>query len=62
MMDGRTNLAATGIKFNFSECIFIFDLVLRFYCSGQNTEIKSYYLTFDFFMKDISIETVLLCK
>jgi hypothetical protein len=35
-----------GIKFNFSEFIFIFDLLLRFYCSGQksrqNMEIKSY--------------------
>ena len=34
-----------GIEFNFSEFIFIFDLVLGFYCSGQksrkNTEIKS---------------------
>jgi hypothetical protein len=35
-----------GIKLNFSEFIFIFNLVFGFDCSGQksrqNTEIKSY--------------------
>ena len=54
-----------GIKFNFSEFIFIFDLVLGFYCSGQksrkNTEIKSYWRLI-FFMKDGSIGTVLSHK
>jgi hypothetical protein len=43
--NGRFLLQA-GIKLNISEFIFIFDLVLRFYCSEQksrkNTEIKSY--------------------